>query len=428
MILIGSQRSGAMALADHLMNQVENDHVEVIAMDGFIADDLHGALEEAHAISLGTKCQKFLVSVSLNPPEGVVVTNEGFEETADRVAQKLGLDDHPRAIAVHEKNGRRHAHAVWNRIDIDTMTAKELGLYKLKLRDLSKELFLDHGWDLPEGLKTYGKGDPLNFTLEQWQQAQRFDVDPREVKQAFHEAWAQSDDRKSLTNALRDRGLYLAKGDRRGFVALDIDGNVYSLSRWSGIKTKDVKARLGDASEMDSVSTVTEWLKTRKTEQVLGYVRQVKAKHSNEMQPFHDERAEMVAAQRKERDDLKKKQDERWAKETKQRQDRLNGGLRGLFDRITGAHRKTQRRNERDAVICAHRDQEQRDTLIYAQMAERRRLFDRVKPVRNRHKQERIKIAKTIRGYIRRNVTSGKQINTRNNLTRSKKKGFRPER
>jgi len=365
-----------MALADHLMNDIENDHVEVIAIDGFMADDLHGALEEAHAISMGTKCQKFLVSVSLNPPEGVVVTNEGFEEAADRVAQKLGLDDHPRAIVVHEKNGRRHAHAVWHRIDTDTMTAKELGLYKLKLRELSKELFLDHGWDLPEGLCTYGKGDPLNFTLEQWQQAQRLGVDPREMKQAFHEAWSQSDDRKSLMNALRDRGLYLAKGDRRGFVALDIDGNVYSLSRWAGIKTKDVKARLGDASEIVSVSTVTEWLKGRKTEQVLGYVRQVKVKHANEMQPLHDERAEMVAAQRKNRANLEKKQDERWAKETKERQDRLNGGLRGLFDRITGAHRKTQRRNEREAVNCAHRDQEQRNTLIYAHMAERGSLLD----------------------------------------------------
>lgn len=403
MILIGSQRSGAMALADHLMNDIENDHVEVIAMDGFVADDLHGALEEAHAISLGTKCQKFLVSVSLNPPEGVIVTNEGFEEAADRVAQKLGLDDHPRAIVVHEKNGRRHAHAVWHRIDTNTMTAKELGFYKLKLRDLSKELFLDHGWDLPDGLKTYGKGDPLNFTLDQWQQAQRLGVDPREMKQAFHEAWAQSDDCKSLTNALKDRGLYLAKGDRRGFVAIDIDGNVYSLSRWAGIKTKDIKARLGSADDLQSVTDISDWLRTRKTEQVLGYIRQVKAKHADEMQPFHDERAKMVAAQRKERADLKNKQDERWAKETKERQDRLNGGLRGLFDRITGAHGKTRRRNEREAANCVHRDQEQRDTLIYAQTADRRGLLDRVGPIRKRHKKERGSMAAKVKKYVQAN-------------------------
>ncbi|SMX30823.1 hypothetical protein OCA8868_00049 [Octadecabacter ascidiaceicola] len=237
------------------------------------------------------------------------------------------------------------------------MTAKELGLFKLKLRDLSKELFLDHGWDLPDGLRTYGKGNPLNFTLEQWQQAQRLGVDPRGMKQAFHDAWAQSDDRKSLTNALMDRGLYLAKGDRRGFVALDIDGNVYSLSRWVGLKTKEINARLGDASDLDSVAAVTSWLKDRKTEQVKGFIRQVKAKHTNDMQPFLDERAEMVAAQRKERADLKAKQDARWTKETKERQERLSGGLRGLFDRITGAHRKTQKANEQEALNSLNRDQ-----------------------------------------------------------------------
>ncbi|MDO6591489.1 relaxase [Loktanella sp. D2R18] len=367
-----------------------------------MSDDLHGALEEAHAISLGTKCQKFLVSVSMNPPEGVIVTDEGFRETADRIANKLGLDDHPRVIVVHEKNGRRHAHLVLHRINTVSMTAKELGLFKLKLRDLSKELFLDHGWDLPDGLRTYGKGNPLNFTLEQWQQAQRHGVDPREMKQAFHDAWAQSDDQKSLTNALKDRGLYLAKGDRRGFVALDIDGNIYSLPRWAGVKTKDVKARLGDASDLQSVTEASAWLRSRKTEQVVGYIRQVKAQHTNEMHPLHNERSDMVVSQRKERADLKRKQEERWVKETKARQDRLNGGLRGLFDRITGTHRKTQNANERDALNCLHRDQEQRDRLIYAQMAERHGLLDRVKPIRKRHKQERMQVAKTMRGYMQR--------------------------
>jgi len=413
MILIGSQRADAMALADHLTNMVENDHVEVIGIDGFMADDLHGALEEANAISLGTKCQKFLVSVSLNPPDGVIVTNEGFEEAADRVAQKLGLLDHPQAIVVHEKNGRRHAHAVWSRIDSNTMTATELGLYKLKLRDLSKELFLDHGWDLPDGLRTYGKGDPLNFTLDQWQQAQRFGVDPREMKQAFQEAWAQSDDAKSLTNALKDRGLYIAKGDRRGYIALDIEGNVYSLSRWTGIKTKDVKARLADGSDLESVAEVRTWLHERKTKQVQGYIRQVKAKHTEEMRPFIEERSAMVKAQRKERTVLKTKQEERWIRETEDRQDRLNGGLRGLFDRITGVHRKTQRRNEREALYCTHRDQEQRDTLIYAQMAQRRELLDRVIPIRKRHKQERSQTAKTVRQYMQRDVVNHEQASTR---------------
>ena len=56
MILVGSQRSGAKALADHLMNDRENDHVTLAEVDGFIAEDLHGALEEAEAVSMATQC------------------------------------------------------------------------------------------------------------------------------------------------------------------------------------------------------------------------------------------------------------------------------------------------------------------------------------------------------------------------------------
>ncbi|WP_298976861.1 relaxase/mobilization nuclease domain-containing protein, partial [uncultured Roseobacter sp.] len=128
MILIASQRSGAHALADHLMNAHDNDHVEIIEISGFMADDLHGALSEAHAISKATRCTHYLFSVSLNPPEDVIVTHEGFVEAADRVASTLGLSEQPRAIAIHEKQGRRHAHVVFSRIDAETMTAINLDL------------------------------------------------------------------------------------------------------------------------------------------------------------------------------------------------------------------------------------------------------------------------------------------------------------
>ena len=55
MILKGSQRGGAAQLARHLLKTDENEHVEVHELDGFIADDLHGALQEIYAVSRGTR-------------------------------------------------------------------------------------------------------------------------------------------------------------------------------------------------------------------------------------------------------------------------------------------------------------------------------------------------------------------------------------
>lgn len=199
---------------------------------------------------------------------------------------------------------------------------------------------------------------------------------------------------------MADKGLYLAKGDRRAYVALDIAGNFYSLSKWSGVKTKDVKARLAKAGDIKPVSEIAEWLRTRKSQQVRDYIAQVKDKHAHEMQPLFAERGDMVAAQRHERDHLKRKQEERWLQETCIRQDRLNKGLRGLFDRLTGARGKMINRNEKEALACLHRDQEQRERLILAQTTERRELQTRGTALRERHKSESRHLAITVAAYL----------------------------
>lgn len=242
-----------------------------LAIRGFMADDLHGALDEAYAISKATQCKQYLFSLSLNPPQDHVATEQDFLDAAERVEKRLGLADQPRALVIHEKEGRRHAHVVWSRIDGEEFKAINLPHFKNKLRNLSRDLFLDHGWDLPNGLKTYGDKNPLNFTLAEWQQAKRKDLDPREIKQAFRQAWERTDGMKALTNALEERGFYLARGDRRGFVALDVHGTVYSLAKWTGIRTKEVREKLGQPDELRSVSSMQTDLRVRVTDQMKGY-------------------------------------------------------------------------------------------------------------------------------------------------------------
>lgn len=140
MILKASQRGGARQLAAHLLRQDENEHVELHELRGFIAADLNGALHEAYAISRGTRCQQFLFSISLSPPPAEDVPVQAFEAAIAAIERKVGLTGQPRAVMFHEKKGRRHAHCVWSRIDADRMTAINLSHYKLKLRDLSRQL------------------------------------------------------------------------------------------------------------------------------------------------------------------------------------------------------------------------------------------------------------------------------------------------
>lgn len=167
MILNGSQWGGANDLGMHLLKD-ENEHIKIYELRGFISDDLHGAFKEAYEVSKGTRAKQFLFSLGLNPPPGEKVSTPTFEDAIERVERKLGLDGQPRAIVFHEKEGRRHAHAVWSRIDAQEMKAIQLSYSKRKTMDVSRELFIEHGWQIPKGMIYKNLRDSKNFTLAQW--------------------------------------------------------------------------------------------------------------------------------------------------------------------------------------------------------------------------------------------------------------------
>jgi hypothetical protein len=130
MILKGNQRAYGQELARHLLNVDDNEHALVHELRGFLSDDLFGAFQEAEAVSLGTKCQQYLFSMSLSPPQSAKVSVEAFETTIAEIERRLGLTNQPRAIVFHEKKGRRHAHCVWSRVDATEMRAINLSHYK----------------------------------------------------------------------------------------------------------------------------------------------------------------------------------------------------------------------------------------------------------------------------------------------------------
>lgn len=401
MILKGSQRGSARQLAAHLLNDRDNDHVTLLQLRGFVAGDLRGALDEAHAIAKGTRCTQFLFSLSLNPPKDGQAGEKDFLAAVEAAEAKLGLTGQPRAIILHEKEGRRHAHAVWSRIDPARMRAINLPHFKRKLTDLSRELYLEHGWSLPQGLRRFGGKSPLNFTLAEWQQAKRQGMDPREIKDALRTAWTGSTTRAGLSTALAERGYVLARGDRRGFVVLDTEGEVYALARWAGVKTKDIAARLGDPEGLPSVEDARRTLRRQTNTQMQGFIREVKAHHAAALDSLHDERKALVSEQRKARRALLRAQARRAEYEAKARAERFRKGLSGLLDRITGRARTIRIDNEADLARAMARDRAERDAMAAEQMTDRQPLQDRLEGLRSDHRRERRLLARQIAAHRR---------------------------
>lgn len=400
MILKGSQRSGAVKLAAHLLRLDENDHVELHELRGFSANDLKGALREVEAIAKGTRCRQYLFSLSLNPPETERVTAEAFEAAVDRAEETLGLSRQPRAIVFHEKEGRRHAHVVWSRIDVEKMKAINLPFYKTKLNGLAKELYLDHGWRLPEGLRDRNKRNPLNFTQSQWQQAKRAKQDASALKLVFRECWSVSDNRASFARALEEQGFLLARGDRRGFVAVDHRGEVYSLSRWTGEKSGALKARLGDPADLPDVEHATATIASRMTEKLRAFIAESDARLDARTREMQKRKAELKERQRAERQALRERQEERARREAVERAARFRKGLRGLWDWVSGKTKRTRGQNEEEAAQAARRDAREREDRIAAQLAERRELQRALRETKREASQEAHELRQDVAFYL----------------------------
>lgn len=378
MILNGNSRGSGANLARHLLRTDENDHVQVLQVLGFASNDLLEAFQEAQLIASTTKCKKYLFSLSLSPPYGADATEADFLKAIEKTEKALGLVGQPRVIVLHEKgdNRDRHAHAVWARINIEEMKAIPLPYNRLKIREVSRDLFIEHGWDMPRGLINREQRNPLTYTFDQYQQAKRVGKHASDIKAVLQDAWAISDSPAALSHALLDKGYRLAQGDRRSFVVVDYDGEVYNLPKWLGIKTKMVRERLGQDIELPSVDQAKAAIGKGMLAKLDGYQVELNKRDTERKGRRLQARQELVQRQRAERQaELKAIEDRRIA-EAIERQARFRKGLAGIWDWVRGETARLRVQCTADAQKMDLRDKAQTEALIVRQRAQRRLLSD----------------------------------------------------
>jgi hypothetical protein len=257
MILKGNQRGGGSQLAIHLMNSFDNEVVEVADVRGSVAQDLSGAFAEWAAESRGTKCKKYIYSLSLSPDQAQGrLTREQYLDLIARTERSLKLVGQPRAVVFHEKRDkdgvlRQHAHAIWSRIDTEKTKAVQIAHDHLKLRTVAREFARDYGLELPDGMKKDGKRDRFNDRAKQEnlgekQQQERTGIDKEQRMAEIAACWTATKTGPEFVRAMEDKGYYLARGDQRDYVVIDLYGEIHSLSRQLGgvAKKKELVDRL----------------------------------------------------------------------------------------------------------------------------------------------------------------------------------------
>lgn len=233
-VIRGRSRGNGSQLARYLLHSKENDRVQVLDVRGTSQPgDLKKSLLEMSLTSELTKGKNGLYHLQFNPAigEDQAMTPEDWLTAAAILDKHLGLDGHKRAIVLHEKKGRVHAHITWERYDHETGRL----------------------WD--DG-QNYRKHDKAREEIEQVlgherTRQQEKEPDPQEHKKSDYkrelsDLWEQTMDGQSFVKEAEEAGYKIAVGDdRRPWRVITPEGESLDLVRQlETAKTKDVRERL----------------------------------------------------------------------------------------------------------------------------------------------------------------------------------------
>jgi Relaxase/Mobilisation nuclease domain len=165
---------------------------------------------------------------------------------ADRLEEKLGFEGQPRAVAFHHSpDGETHMHIAWSRIDTENMRAIDPGLYKNKLKEISREL--EQELDLVR-VSSERENIARAPDRNEFEEARRLGTDVREIRDTIRDCLDRSDNGQSFKAAIEQEGMMLANGDRRDcFVVIDQEGGHHALKKsLTGMTLAQTRARLAD--------------------------------------------------------------------------------------------------------------------------------------------------------------------------------------
>lgn len=278
MIVKGSARKDGHALALYFMKSEEGARL-IFSTDPM--GDTVTAMTEWDEIGRLTRGEKPLYHMQLCPDAKYTVTDAQFKRMAEIVLEEIGATGHDYELYFHpgvKDNGepdKPHAHLGVCRTNRDTLKMIDLSFNYLAHERASLRIAKEFGMEIVPGkhAKRDRKKQPefprAEATHDDHQQAERTGMTVAERKAHITALRQSCDDAKAFKAALEEAGYVLAKGDRRGFVLVDGQGETFSLSKHvTDIKGKDYKAFMA-ALDPATLPTVDEAKATQEQRQTV---------------------------------------------------------------------------------------------------------------------------------------------------------------
>ena len=246
MIAKGNLHGDGAKLAAYLVTGKEGERAELIELRGLGADNIRNGFANVAIWAESTRCEKAFFHCYVRLPEGEALERFQWRQVADRIEHQLGFDGQGRAVAFHHGAEGTHLHIAWSRVDLEHERAIDPGLYKLKLKDISRQLEKEFGLT-----RVRNERDPEQKTLapgrNEFEQSRRLGTDLKAIRETIRACWERSDTGRGFEAALAEQGYILARGDKRDFVVIDPAGGDHALGkRITGASAAETRARLAD--------------------------------------------------------------------------------------------------------------------------------------------------------------------------------------
>lgn len=165
------------------------------------------------------------------------------------------------------------------------------------------------------------------------------------------------------------------------------------------LKSKEIEARLGDASTLRSVQDVKAEIAGGMTAKLQAFIKDVERDAARRSAVIDFRKADLLARQREERKRLSHAHERRCQAEIKARSERLPRGFSGIWHRLTGRYAKVKAQNERETLEAWRRDRSEKDTLIFQQLQERQVLRQDIKAQRSIAQHELLRLREDVARY-----------------------------
>lgn len=255
MVIRGNSRSNARQLSHYLLAKKDNEAIRILDVDGQLnpnAEDLHRSIYLMGVSAELTKSEKGLYHAQINPAigEDAAMNDDHWLQASDILGKQLGLENQRRAIVLHTKKGRTHAHVVWERYDHEKQRMVSDSFSRLAQDRARKE---------------------MEAVFGQAQTPHRNKHRP-ELKASLTNLWKQTGTGAQFVKAARENGYIISEGSGRSvYVVVDENGRSYDLTRQlQGVRLKDVRQRLRSESLMGEKDAIAYMRKAQNDKQERG--------------------------------------------------------------------------------------------------------------------------------------------------------------